>query len=38
LAKPLIISGIIILISIAGVYLNMEDYQKDNMARFLQKF
>ena len=38
LAKPLIISGIIVLISGAAIYLTMEDYQKNNMARFLQKF
>ncbi|WP_019029496.1 helix-turn-helix domain-containing protein [Colwellia piezophila] len=38
LAKPLIISSIIVLISVVGIYLNMEDYQKNNMARFLQKF
>jgi len=38
LAKPLMISGIIILISATGVYLTMEDYQKNNMARFLKKF
>jgi transcriptional regulator with XRE-family HTH domain len=38
LAKPLMISGLIILISATGVYLTMEDYQKNNMARFLNKF
>jgi len=38
LAKPLLISGIIILISGAGVYLTMEDYQKNNMVRLLEKF
>ncbi len=38
LAKPLIISGIIIFISGVGIYLNMEDYQKNNMAKFLQRF
>jgi transcriptional regulator with XRE-family HTH domain len=38
LTKPLIISGIIILISGVGIYLNMEDYQKNNMARFLERF
>ena len=31
LAKPLMISG-------TGIYLTMEDYQKNNMAKFLQKF
>lgn len=38
LAKPLMISSIIILISATGVYLTMEDYQKNNLARFLNKF
>jgi len=37
LAKPLIISAAIILISAVGIYLNMEDYQKNNMARILQR-
>ena len=38
LAKPLIISSLIILVAGAGVYLSMEDYQKKNMASFLQNF
>lgn len=38
LAKPLMISGVIIIISGTGIYLTMEDYQKNNMARFVQKF
>jgi transcriptional regulator with XRE-family HTH domain len=36
LVKPLMISGVIVLVSGAGVYMTMEDYQKKAMGRFIE--